>query len=132
MLDKLYDEAERDNIRIYSVGMNSVTAISAPCGSGYVIGINSNLALSTAQETVCLAHEIGHCKTGSFYTSATEENTVRRYEAKANAWAYKRLIPLEELQTLCDKGTVERWEIAEHFGVTEEFLEKALKYYCLL
>ena len=66
-----------------------------------------------ADETVKLAHEMGHCATGSFY----------------NRWAYRRLIPPEALEEAFRRGLREPWELAKHFNVTEPFLRGALEYY---
>ena len=38
-------------------------------------------------------------------------------------------IPLEELRECLRHGIVEPWDLAEHFGVTEEFMRKSIGYY---
>ncbi len=132
MLQELYKEAERNNIEVIYHPMNSLTAIASPCDSGYVIGMDVDRLKTTAHETVCLAHEMGHCQTGSFYNLASKYDAIGRHEARANAWAYKRLIPPCELKELSKLGIKETWEIAEYFGVTDEFVHKALRYYGII
>ncbi len=129
MLKELYKEAQQSNIEVVYFPMESLTAIASPCRNGYVIGIDADRLSTSAHETVCLAHEMGHCKTGSFYNLNSKFDCIGRHEARANAWAYKRLIPYNELGELCELGIREVWEIADYFGVTDEFAHKALCYY---
>lgn len=53
----------------------------------------------------------------------------RKQEYKARIWAYKKMIPPEDLYSAFKAGCRNRYEIAEHIGVTEEFLEEALTYF---
>ena len=82
-----------------------------------------------ADEKVKLAHELGHCETGSFYNRYAARDIRQKYENRANKWAYKKLVPQDELAEACLQGYREPWELAEYFGVTEDFLRGALKYY---
>ncbi|MGN0625284.1 MAG: hypothetical protein ACI4I8_03365, partial [Oscillospiraceae bacterium] len=43
--------------------------------------------------------------------------------------AILQYIPLEELRECLRHGIVEPWDLAEHFGVTEEFMRKSIGYY---
>ena len=63
--------------------------------------------------------------------AVTERDVYKRqkYENRANKWAYKKLVPQDELAEACLQGYREPWELAEYFGVTEDFLRGALKYY---
>ena len=82
-----------------------------------------------ADEKVKLAHELGHCETGAFYNRYAARDIRQKYENQANKWAYKKLVPQDELVEACLQGYREPWELAEYFGVTEDFLRGALKYY---
>lgn len=131
VLNELYSEAECRRIDVFYFPMQVVTAISAPLNSGYVIGIDVDKLQTIAHETVCLAHELGHCVTDSFYNINSDFDLVSRHEARADAWAFRRLMPRSELQKLLEVGFREVWEIAEYFDVTDEFVHKALVYYDL-
>ena len=76
-----------------------------------------------------LAHELGHCETGSFYNRYAARDIRQKYENRANKWAYKKLVPQDELAEACLQGYREPWELAEYFGVTEFFLHNALEFY---
>lgn len=82
-----------------------------------------------ADEKVKLAHELGHCETGSFYNRYAARDIRQKYENRANKWAYKKLVPQDELAEACLQGYREPWELAEYFGVTEFFLRNALEFY---
>ena len=110
----LLDYAEAQNYRvdqrIMSAPAFSVRLPSGKCG----ICINS----ARMHDIEIIAHEIGHCETESFYTSETPWETVGRCEAKAQAWAIKKLAPKSEIRRLI-KERRESWEIAEILGVSD-------------
>jgi len=97
-------------------------------GSCY-IAIDPYKLRSTQEEKEKLAHELGHCLTGSFYSIYTAVDCRQRHENRADKWAIKKLIPADELEEVAANGCTEIWELAEHFGVTELFMRKAVSYY---
>jgi Zn-dependent peptidase ImmA (M78 family) len=124
-LTDLYRKAEELDIRVIQFPMASLRAVSTPDN---FIGIDPD-KLEDREELVCLAHEMGHCATGSFYTSDATMLDRTRQEQRADRWAIRQLVPLEELKNLLRSG-VHRWdEAAEHFQVTEEFMRKAVAFY---
>ena len=82
-----------------------------------------------ADEKVKLAHELGHCETGSFYNRWATCDIRRKHERRANRWAYEKLVPEDELWDAIRQGYREPWELADYFGVTEAFLRHAIAYY---
>ena len=51
------------------VPLEQATSLSIPLPDGsYAIAVNPWKLDTLEQETVCLAHELGHCKTGGFTT----------------------------------------------------------------
>ena len=123
-LTDLYRKAEELDIRVIQFPMASLRAVSTPDN---FIGIDPD-KLEDREELVCLAHEMGHCATGSFYTSDATMLDRTRQEQRADRWAIRQLVPLEELKNLLRSG-VDRWdEAAEHFQVTEEFMRKAVAF----
>ena len=124
-LTDLYRKAEELDIRVIQFPMASLRAVSTPDN---FIGIDPD-KLEDREELVCLAHEMGHCATGSFYTSDATVLDRTRQEQRADRWAIRQLVPLEELKNLLRSG-VHRWDVAaEHFQVTEEFMRKAVAFY---
>lgn len=125
-LTALYRQAEELQIQVVDFPMGQMAALSTP--DNY-IGIDPDKLEDGGQELVCLAHEMGHCVTGSFYTLDSPALYREKLEQRADRWAIRQLVPLEELKALLRSG-VDRWdEAAEHFQVTERFLRKAVAFY---
>ena len=99
-------------------------------GGRCYIGMDPFAIETDAQEKVHLAHELGHCKTGAFYSLNSPLETRERQELRADRWAIRTLIPAEELNVVLGLLN-EPWSLAEYFGVTEEFMRKAIEYYKL-
>ena len=92
------------------------------------VGLDPIEMKTQAEENVHLAHEIGHCETGAFYNPYSNLDIREKHERTANRWAVKKLVPKSELVPLLKKG-YERWELAEHFEVTEDFINLAIRMY---
>ena len=124
-LQRLYETADGLGLQICYFPMENNTAISTPDG---FIGMDVDRLEDSAGELVCLAHEMGHCLTGSFYTLDSDHHQRQRCEERADRWAMETLVPLNDLKRALEMG-LRHHELAELFGVTEEFLEKCLWYY---
>ena len=123
----LYREAERRDIPVLSFPLpeNGSMCLQAEDGS-CAIGLDE-AALPTAPERkVRLAHELGHCVRGAFYNRRSPCDLRQRHENRADKWAIQSLIPRRELDAAIAAGCTTLWELAELFGVTEEFMQKAV------
>lgn len=109
---------------------HSVSAMS--CTGVCYIGMDPFQIETSAQERVHLAHELGHCKTGSFYNVYSALDVREKQEKKADRWAVMQLVPAAELREAFSSGVVEVWELAEYFDVTEDFIRKAIEIYKLM
>ena len=129
-LQTLYDLASQQNIEVLQFPMVENGSISAmmPDGSCY-IGIDSSVQDGAAEERVHLSHEIGHCVTGSFYNIHAAIDNRQRHENRADKWAIRRLIPVEDFDTAVSEGCCEIWDLADRFGVTEDFMKKTICLY---
>ena len=126
----LYDLAKQQNIEViqYPMSINGSMSIMLEDGSCY-IGIDKSVQDGGVQERVHLSHEIGHCATGSFYNIHAAIDHRQRHENRADKWAIQQLITVDDLDEAVAQGYTEIWELAEHFGVTEDFVKKAVCYY---
>ena len=125
----LYAYAERRNIDVDWMPMRRATSLSVPLGDRYAIALDPWKLGSLAQETVCLAHELGHCETGSFYNQYAALDVRQRHENRADKWAIQHLIPVEDLDEAVVEGCEDIPALSEHFCVTEDLMRKAVCWY---
>ena len=94
-----------------------------------IITINKNMAIEA--ERVCVAYEeMGHSVYGGNMFSAVSDTVKRRWENQARAYAYKQLLPADELlEALRSPYYHNEYEIAGDFDVTVDFLRAAVEYY---
>lgn len=129
-LDDLYALAEEEHIEIFAFSLPSTSSVSImELDRTCYIGIDPFKVDSYVQEAQHLAHELGHCITGSFYNKYSNCDIRARHEYKANKWAIKKLVPEDELKRAIDQGLTEPWELSEYFGVTTPFMKKAMEFY---
>ena len=128
-LTTLYATAEKENIPILPFPLPGCGSVSVMEGKKCAIGMDSAVLDGGREERVHLAHELGHCLTGSFYNIYAPRDSRRRHENRADKWAVGRLVPVDALDDAIAAGRTELWELADYFGVTEEFLRKAVCYY---
>lgn len=124
-----YYYAETHNIIIDDTFvLDKVEAMSLPLENGlYIIGLHPSLRGAAYREH--LVHEIAHCATDSFYNEKTPCFTRGQCENKALKWQVHKMIPFDMLMRAFKRGHVELWQLAEHFGVSESLVEKAIEIY---
>ena len=126
-LERLYILAEENNIPIDESCPDSLISMSVRLPNGKkIIGL-SNGETVTHTKLERMAHEMGHCMTDSFYAGYSPFELRTKHEHKANAWAAKEIVPFSELCDAVKYGCRELWQLAEHFGVSHSFMEKAIK-----
>ena len=76
-----------------------------------------------------LAHELGHCEEGAFYTRYSPPAARYRAEGLAERWSYRKMIPTSALLSAFSDGCTEAWEIAERLNVPPQMVIKAVEYY---
>lgn len=127
---ELYQLADAEHIPVYSFDLPQTHSLSLMNNDGScAVAIDPFGLNSSKDEKIRLAHELGHCVTGSFYNRYSDFDIKARSEYKADKWAIKKLIPKDELQAAFEQGYTEPWDLAEYFNVTEEFIIKAVNYY---
>ena len=129
-LTELYDRAEQLNIPVYHLPLPETGSMSLlnPDGS-CAIGMDLPHRRPHNEQRVRLAHELGHCVTGSFYNRYSPWDLRRAHEYRADKYAIESLIPVEALDAAIAAGYTEQWELADYFGVDPDFLRKALCWY---
>ena len=126
----LYTLAQQQNIPVYRFPLPNTGSMSLMDERGQCfIGMDEGVRDGGAQERVHLGHELGHCLTGSFYNRYAAVDCRQRHENQANKWAIRTLITVDYLDRAVAEGCTEVWELAERFGVTEDFVKKAVCLY---
>ena len=129
-IQALYALAKQQNIRVLPFPMEKSGSMSLMTEGGQCfVGMDPASRDGGIRERVHLAHELGHCATGSFYSIHTAVDSRRRHENRADKWAVQRLVPVGELDDAVAQGCTEIWALAERFGVSETFMRKAVCYY---
>lgn len=129
-LKELYRIADQQNITVdlFPLGKRQALSLMELTGECY-IAIDPDKLTGEADERNKLAHELGHCCTGAFYNQYSHYDCRKRQENRADRWAIQQLIPADDLDEAIALGCTEIWQLAEHFGVSEEFIRKAVCYH---
>lgn len=129
-LVELYRHAEEQNITVCRYKMAKAESLSMPLSDGTcAIAMDPTKLVSTADETWKLAHELGHCETGSFYNKYAPLDERGRNERRAEHWAIRHVLPFDELARAITSGMHQIWELAEYFMVPEALIREAVDYY---
>ena len=130
-LEILRQEIADTNIRLDEFHLPHAVSMSHMDEDGdCFIAIDRWQIATSAEEEVRLLHEMGHCKTGSFYCEHTAIDRRGYHENKATRWAIRRRLPIERLRAAIQHCRPHNdYELAEHLGLTVEFVRVAIQYY---
>ena len=129
-LSTLYQRAEELNIPVLHLPLPLTGSVSMMDEAGRcAIGLDLPHRRSRNELRVRLAHELGHCVTGSFYNRYSPADIRKLHENRADKYAVRALISEEELDEAVAEGHTDPWDLADYFGVDESFLKKAVCLY---
>ena len=124
--ERLLQLAHKDDVEVIDYRFESNAIKGLYCNN--TIALNKRLE-TTAEKACVLAEELGH-----HYTSAgdiiDQKNIVnKKQEHRARLWGYKQMVTLEKIVSAYKAGCRNRYEVADHIGVSEDFLQNALDKY---
>lgn len=125
--NKLYSLAENRGISIDRFSLPHNESLSLKSGNNLYIALDDYIY--GAKEKVCLAHELGHCETLSFYNIYSPLDIREKHERRADRWAIKKLVPKSQLLNAFKHGYDNIYMLAEYFSVTADFMKKAIDFY---
>lgn len=125
--NKLYTLAECHGITVDRYPLPENLSASLKVNSRLYVALDREI--SGADERVCLAHELGHCETMSFYNIYSPFDVREKHERRANLWAINNLIPKKQFEHAVRRGYDNVYSLAEYFDVTVSFMQKAIDYY---
>lgn len=132
----LYDIAEQEKIPIHCLPLKKSCGVSVKIENTYNIAIKKHLKERIERDT--LAHELGHCLTGSLYYLTNKNNPCYKSnigwaECKANNWAIKTLVPLSDLKNALMEShnfyEGEKYIVAEMLNISISQVDEAITYY---
>lgn len=130
--EELLQDASDNNVRVYdSFDLNGNDNVIEKIDGLYIDGhIALDKGLKTTSEKACvLAEELGHHYTS--YGNMIDMNNLynRKQERQARLQGYNRMIGLCGIVSAFKAGCQNRFEVAEHLHVTEEYLQEAIDCY---
>ncbi len=125
--EELLTDADKENIIVTDQFDLSGTRLKGLYCDG-TIALNRDMYIES-EKTCVLAEELGHHYTTVGDIMDQTNVTNRKQERRARIWAYHKLLSLNDLIDSYVCGCQNRYEIAEHLNVTEEFLMDCLSYY---
>lgn len=123
--EKLLEKCSKHGIKVKEVNFNTKKKVGY--WNGNKILLNSN---NTDEEKYCiLAEELGHYKTT--YGNITKQSTIsdKKQEFKARRWGHKHIVSLEGIVEAIEHNCINRFEVAEYLGVTDEYFEECINDY---
>ncbi len=124
-LISLYNEFQREGVLVFDYPQQDTKAVTIRNDSGYGIFIDTSHMETISEELCVLAHEGGHCATGATHAVCSPLDLIEKHEYKADKHASHRLIKPEKLKAAIANGYTEFWQLADFFGVTEDFIRRA-------
>ena len=125
--NELYSLAEKHQHEVIPCKLHESPSFSVEENGRCYIAMSTELR--GREEKTILAHELGHCEYGGFYNYHSPHSIRSKVEQKANRWAYIHVLPLPEISRAISEGNQSIWELAEYFGVTEQFMAEAITFY---
>ena len=129
-LPALYDYAVKRGIGVYWFDLDATESLSyMDEDKRCYIAMDPWCLRTLAEEKTKLAHELGHCETGSFYNRYAKLDLRQKHENRADKWAIRQLVPEDALDQAVADGYTDLPSLAEHFCVTVPFMRKAVCWY---
>jgi hypothetical protein len=130
-MEEMYKLADQEGIEIeWQEFMPPIRGIYwAPAGIPPVIWLDKSLENNAKLLRCVMAEELGHhftldrdclCRT---YFNYRDRLAVSRAEYRAWRWAAEYLIPMGDFKRAIRSGIATKWELSEHFDVTEQMVE---------
>lgn len=128
-LKHIYNKIEENNIKVFPFGIDGIKAVSIETEGKYGVFLNKEEISDLDEEFCVLAHEYGHCKSGSTHKLYSPYDLISRHEYQADRQAILEFLPVDRIKKAVDDGMVSIYEISEYLDIPEKFVAKAIKHY---
>lgn len=126
-LEQIEEKIISNKILLAETKTKSVKACALKLNSQAAIFFDTSKFNTTSEEVLALTHEYYHVEYDVFYTFNDSLQTRKRREFKANYYTALELLPPSEFKLALK--SMEPYEIAEKFNVTEDFIREAYRIY---
>lgn len=110
----------------YEIGMDAVTIKH---NGEYAVFVDPDCMGTVAEEFCAVAHEWGHCETGTTHSLYSPYDLIVQHENRANRWAAHHILPVWKIKKAMQSGYTEAWQIADYYNLTEDFVRDAIRIY---
>ena len=98
-------------------------------GDRSAVFLSQPMKYTAAEIKVSLAHEEGHYMTGATHKMMSPLDLISQHEYKANSYAYKKLVPMDDLMEKVSSGVYNIYELSDLYDVPVQFLVDTVTYY---
>lgn len=124
--ERLASSPDAEGVAIYDRKFRSPRIKGLYCDGNIAVSDNLN---TDAEKACVLSEELGHYHTTEGIILEMSDDSNRKQELRARLWGYNKLIGLHGIISCYKTGCQTAYDMAEHLGVTEEFLLEALQCY---
>jgi len=124
--ERLASSPDAEGVTIYDRKFRSPRIKGLYCDGNIAV---SNTLETDAEKACVLSEELGHYHTTEGIIIDQSSAANRKQELRARLWGYNKLIGLHGIISCYKVGCQTAYDMAEHLGVTEEFLLEALQCY---
>ncbi len=128
-IDKVYKKIQSNGIELMHFGLPNIKSVSVETGGKYGIFINHKEIENSDEEFCVLAHEYGHCVTGSTHPPYSPMDIISKHEYKADRRAVLDFLPINQMKIAIKEGCRTTYELSEYLDMPEPFILKAIQHY---
>lgn len=128
-INNLYKKINDSGIDVFHHNYNCIKAVTIEIDKNYAIFINENLMQDSDEEFCAMAHEYGHCKSGSTHKLHSKFDLICRHEYRANRRAVLDFLPFEQIKQAINCGCETIYEFSAYLDMPETFIKTALHHY---
>ena len=131
-LNEVYKKIEDNNIKIFPFGVDGIKAVTIETDNRYGIFMNKKEIKDVKEEFCVLAHEYGHCASGSTHRLYSPLDLICRHEYKADRKAIIDFVPIDRIKDAIQCGCKTVYEFSDYLDLPEAFVSKALQHYTVM
>ena len=128
-LAKIYNKIEENNIKVFPFGLDGIKAVTIETEGKYGVFVNKEEIKDSNEEFCVLAHEYGHCASGSTHKLNSNLDIISQHEYRANRRAILDFLPVDRIKSAIQNGCQTLYEISEFVDMPEDFVSKAIQHY---